>query len=387
MPTRREAGRRTKGRTKQRAVRTDSLSLSAADARHQASERQARLLNLAHDAIIVREFGGRILYWNKGAEAKYGWTEEEVLGKITHSLLQTVFPESREAQERRLLYDGFWEGELVHIRRDGSRIAVASRQVLDRESSGDYPAVLEINRNITTQKELEAKLRANERTLLDLTRHLLQSQDEERQRISRELHDATSQILTGVLSRLHLVRQGAQGLNEPSKQALSAALKLTEGLADFIRIFSSSLHPSILDEQGLAAAIRWYGEGITTQGNPPVTVEAAQELRRLPQTAERSLYRVAQETISLVRLRPATTAVNVRLGYAERSFVLEIIMEGAARADASQENVPMDILGLTAVGVRERVRQLGGQLELHSRGRSMVLRAVVPLRADAGSIS
>jgi len=366
------------------ARRSAEESVHAMD---EALERQSRLLDLAHDAIIVRGFDGRVLYWNQGAARKYGWTKQEAIGKITHTLLRTVYPENRDRMEEKLLADGFWEGELVHMNRNGNQITVASRQILDRSSPGTLAAVLEINRNITDQRESERKLRASEEVMRELTGRLLESQDEDRQRISRELHDTTSQILTGILSRLYLVRKSAHPLDEPSRQALTAALKLAEGLADFIRIFSSSLHPSILDEQGLAAAIRWYADGIAAQSKIRMSIEVPANLPRLPQIAARSLYRLMQESVSRLRLHPATTAVLVRLSLRPGVYTMEIVAEGGPRPVAPGGKTDIDIsgLGVGVVGMRERMRQLGGQLEVQSSDRGTVIRAVLPLGQAAGT--
>jgi len=122
-----------------------------------ALEQQAELLDLANDAIIVRDLAGVISFWNEGAAATYGWRREEALGQVTHTWLQTVFPQSRQALDDALLSAGRWDGELTHTRRDGRPIVVASRQVLvDRH--GPAPLVLEINRDITQRKHSEEAL-------------------------------------------------------------------------------------------------------------------------------------------------------------------------------------------------------------------------------------
>ena len=129
---------------------------------------QAELLELAHDAILVRDLSSAIMFWNRGAERMYGWTREEVLGEITHTLLQTEFPRSFEEVEARLRAEAYWEGELIHTTRGGSRIVVASRQVLDRDQRGNPIAILEINNDITERKRAEEALR-EKAGLLDLT--------------------------------------------------------------------------------------------------------------------------------------------------------------------------------------------------------------------------
>jgi len=120
---------------------------------------QAELLDLAHDAIIVRSTEGIITFWNHGAEQMYGWQKEAVLGKTTHSLLQTEFPQPLPEIEAELAQHGWWEGTLIHTRQDGSRIAVASRWSLRRGEAGKAPIILEINEDITERKRAEAALK------------------------------------------------------------------------------------------------------------------------------------------------------------------------------------------------------------------------------------
>lgn len=120
------------------------------------------LLESAQDAIIVRDLQSRILYWNRGAEETYGWTREEAMGHVTHSFLQTKFPISLQAVDDQLANVGSWEGELHHITRDGRSIAVLSRQVLRRDTSGNPSQILEINRDITLRKQAEESLQQSE---------------------------------------------------------------------------------------------------------------------------------------------------------------------------------------------------------------------------------
>jgi PAS domain S-box-containing protein len=119
---------------------------------------QAALLDLAHDAIVVRDIYGRILFWNRGAEAMYGWLSEEALGTNAFELLRTEFSEPTEEVEAELLRDGQWEGEAIHYKRDGTRLIVASRWALQRDVTGAPVRILTINNDITGRKHAESHL-------------------------------------------------------------------------------------------------------------------------------------------------------------------------------------------------------------------------------------
>ncbi|HEY1508208.1 MAG TPA: PAS domain S-box protein [Solirubrobacteraceae bacterium] len=124
---------------------------------------QQRLLDLAHDAIIVREpQQSRVTYWNREAEQLYGYTAQEAHGQITHNLLQTGFPSSERAVDEVLFGPGRWDGELRHTRKDGSRIVVASRQALVRDDDGRPLAIIELNSDITERRQAEDSLREAE---------------------------------------------------------------------------------------------------------------------------------------------------------------------------------------------------------------------------------
>ncbi|MGB8344284.1 MAG: PAS domain S-box protein [Ktedonobacteraceae bacterium] len=126
---------------------------------------QAELINLARDAILVRDPINRVIFWNKGAENLYGWTSQEALGHITHTLLKTHFPTTIAAINEQIEHEGHWEGELTHTRRDGTSVIVESRQVLVRDEQGQPSAILEINRDVTERRSAEqAEQRAHART-------------------------------------------------------------------------------------------------------------------------------------------------------------------------------------------------------------------------------
>ncbi len=119
---------------------------------------QARLLDLSSDAILVRDGRDRILYWNQAAEKMYGFAREDALGKISHELLKTEFPEPLSGIREKLLRDGRWSGELIHACCGGSRIVTLSRWVAERNENGDLIRILESNNDITERVRVQEDL-------------------------------------------------------------------------------------------------------------------------------------------------------------------------------------------------------------------------------------
>ena len=134
--------------------RTDELLKSEAELKM-----RARLLDIATEAIIVRDLNGLITYWNCGAEKTYGWAREEAMGKKIHQLLQTTFPVSLEQVEKQLREQGSWHGRLTQTKKTGQRIILDCRKTMNEEND----AVLEVNRDITTEIKAEEVLRATEK--------------------------------------------------------------------------------------------------------------------------------------------------------------------------------------------------------------------------------
>jgi len=168
-------------RARRAAVETEAAQMERLQKQAGELREQAQLLDLAHDAIMVRDLDGRIIFWNQGAAERYGWSKQEAFGRSSHQLLQTNFPQPLEQIMAALQREGFWEGELEHSRRNAERIVVASRWVLQRRSSDQSQTVMEINNEITERKRAEESLRTAheelEQRVLERTRDLKTSNE------------------------------------------------------------------------------------------------------------------------------------------------------------------------------------------------------------------
>src|SRR6266481_617308 len=122
--------------------------------------RHAQLLDLAREGIFVRDMDARVItFWNRGAEQMYGWTKQEAIGHQPHELLHTRFPKPLSEIEADLLRVGYWNGELIHTRRDGNELIVESRWALQRDDRGEPVEILEINNDVTDRRRTEDALR------------------------------------------------------------------------------------------------------------------------------------------------------------------------------------------------------------------------------------
>jgi PAS domain S-box-containing protein len=171
---------------------------------------QAALLDLAQDAIVVRDMRNQILFWSRGAEIMYGWLSKDALGRNTYELLKAEFSEPTEDIEATLLRQGQWEGEAIHHKRDGTRVIVASRWALQRDADGAPGRILTINSDITDRKEADSKRKAAEEALEQIRKDQMRFKDEFLSHVSHELRSPltaikqfTSILLDGLAGELN----------------------------------------------------------------------------------------------------------------------------------------------------------------------------------------
>lgn len=339
---------------------------------------QARLLDLANDAIFIRSLDGTIFYWNEGAERLYGWSRQEIPFQPLSTLLRTEFPIPFEEIKRILFRQGNWEGELIHTRRDGTRVHVASRWTLWRNAEGEPVGWLQINTDISEQRRIEDGLRA-------MSARLLHLQDEERRRIARELHDSAGQLLVGLKLNLDLMEKTAGTLPDTAGKALEDSVQLVDELSRELRTISHLLHPPLLDEAGLCSAIRWYVEGFSKRSQIAVDIELSADLGRMPREVETAVFRIVQECLTNIHRHSASPTARIQLSRAGHSITLAVTDQGKGLPSEVRSGSGPVRPGVGILGMRERVRQLGGKLELLSEGAGTLVRATLPVESAAAA--
>lgn len=228
-----------------------------------------------------------------------------------------------------------------------------------------------------------AELRSAEAGLRMLSSRLMQLQDEERRRISRELHDSSGQALAALSMCLAMVERETDKLSERAGRNLSDATRLVRELSQEVRTMSHLLHPPLLDEAGLESALHWFVEGFAQRSGIAVDLDLAPELGRLSKEMEIAIFRVVQESLSNVHRHSGSKTAQVQVGRDAQKVTLQICDQGRGlagnrRAKKSGPAVP----GVGIQGMRERVRQLNGHFEMESRAGSTIVRAAIPVPAE-----
>lgn len=310
---------------------------------------------------MICSIDGIIRFWNRGAEEMYGWSASQACGKLAQEFLKTEYPQPREEVKKKLFELEAWQGELTQRMRDGRRIVVASRQVLRKDERGEPSGILEINRDITSQKEAELSLQR-------LSVRLLQLQDEERRRIARELHDSTGQTLAALVIHLSAISERVGESDPSSAEILREAIKISQQASDEIRTLSYLLHPPTLDVAGLASALKWLVDGFMQRSKLQVQLEISPDLGRLSQNLETAIFRIVQESLTNVFRHSGSPTAEIRLSRRARIVNLEVSDRGGGipQETLAKLNGSGGQIGVGIHGMRERVRQLGGFLQLHS---------------------
>jgi signal transduction histidine kinase len=232
-------------------------------------------------------------------------------------------------------------------------------------------------RKIERQKELERIEKKNAESYRMLSARILELQDVERRKIARELHDSVGQFLAGLkLNLARLQRRDAAGQNQP---LLAESLDLTDKAILEVRTISHLLHPPLLDELGFHSAVRWYTDGFAKRSGMRVDLQLSEVVERLPREIELALFRVLQESLTNVHRHAKASCVEIEVQCTDYEVILVVCDDGVGidqnvlgRFRAGQAG------GIGLAGMRERLAELGGKLEVESWAGGTEIRATLP---------
>ena len=239
--------------------------------------------------------------------------------------------------------------------------------------------MLGINVDITDRKLAEEAVRESNRKLHQLSGDLLRSQNYERRRIARELHDSTSQILAAL--SINIDRLQEPGL-EPDRrrQALSEAAELAAACSREIRTVTYLLHPPLLDELGLVSALQAYAQGFTQRTGIQVEIKIPPDFGRLNSDLEATLFRIVQEGLANVHKHSGSPLAVIQLERDPNEVRLVLQDRGHGLPEALHGQPKGFVrFGVGIMGMRERAEQLGGRLEIASNEKGARLTVTLPL--------
>lgn len=345
-----------------------------------ADEPYRVLIETMQEGAATLGADGTILYANARFAEIVGIALEKLIGVDVYGQLQTADKDKL----RLLIEEGLCKtakGDVSFRNPQGRtlHLYLALSPLPNYDQSGNH-AVCVVATDVTELFEANQSLRGQEQALQELSARLLQSQDEERKRISRNLHDSAGQYLAAVQMRLGAIEDHIA--HSPQAEVLTAlvadAQQALSECSKEIRTISYLLHPPTLDLAGLASAIDWYREGFSERSGIQVDLEISPSLDRLPQDLELTIYRIVQESLTNIHRHSGSKWAGIRLIQEPDRITLEVADRGRGMAPISMDNAQMRV-GVGISGIRERVRQLNGQLTIESGPQGATVRAMFRL--------
>lgn len=228
-------------------------------------------------------------------------------------------------------------------------------------------------------KERTVDLDTANQNLRELSARLLQLQDDERRRIARELHDSVGQMLAALSMNLSAVKTDIERLAKTA-DALADSEGLVQEMSTEVRTISHLLHPPLLDEAGLSSALRWYVEGFALRSKIKVDLDLPDDFGRLPRESETAIFRVVQECLTNIHRHSQSPIAKIRLRQRDHQVLVGI--EDRGKGIPPEKQIQMASTGAPGVGIRgmrERLRQLGGTLEVNSSGAGTIVTIWLPI--------
>ena len=342
----------------------------AEEALRESEERYRELFENAKDTIYVHDLNGIYTSVNRAAEQLTGYSREEIIGKhFSDFLAPEYLPRVRNHLAKKLTDQRPTSFEVEVIARDGRRVPVELSSNLVCED-GVPVGVQGIARDITERKRAAELLQT-------FPRRLIEAQEEERKRIARELHDEIGQVLTAISLNLQAVR--ASGLTPTSTPKIDESILVVDDALHHVQNLALELRPSLLDDLGLAAAIRWFVDRYAQRTGIKVEVTMDVQIAdgRLSRELETACFRIVQEALTNVARHAEAQTVSIHLRALSNEIRISIKDDGVGFDAAAGNGAAPFRLGLR--GMEERALALGGKLEIKSaRARGTEILAYFP---------
>jgi PAS domain S-box-containing protein len=346
-------------------------------------------------AIFTLDADGGVNSWNVGAKRLKGYEASEIIGQHFSRFYPAEDIQAGKPQRELAIAasEGRVEDEGWRIRKDGSRFWANVVITATKDAHGGVIGFSKVTRDFTERmlaqqilQDSQRKLQDSERSLRELSFHLLRTQDEERQRIGRDLHDSLGQYLSVLKMKLDSLKSCSSKMCPHDLAELNNCAQITEDAVKEVRTISYLLYPPMLEEMGLKSAIPWYLEGFTNRSGIRTTFEVSPTLGRLAPDVELATFRVLQESLTNVHRHSGSPTADVRLLLDDENFILRVSDQGKGVNLNKFELPGQDWTGAHGVGLRgmrERMRQIEGNLELWSSEEGTTVTATVPLRHAA----
>ncbi len=334
----------------------------------------AAIVESSQDAIYGSTLSGYITSWNRGAEQMFGYLAGEVAGQH----ISIITPDDRRNEPVEVL-ERLKQGEVVRPfetvrrRKDGSLVDVSVTASAVKDRMGRITSVSAIAHDIADRKQVERELK-------ELSARLLNVQDEERRNMARELHDSVIQGLAAAVINLSLLKDSLD-LDPEAARTLDETLKITEESVREIRTFSYLLHPPLLDVNGLQSALRWYVEGYSKRSGVQVDLDLPDGRERLGNEIELTLFRIVQESLTNIHRHSGGRRATICMRRTAKEVTLVVSDDGHGMDAQTLEKLGREgaVLGVGIAGMKQRLQQLRGRLEITSSGSGTAVTARVPV--------
>jgi two-component system NarL family sensor kinase len=350
---------------KQGKLQTD-LEKSAAALKESEAKNRA-ILEALPDMMFLLDENGTYLDWHAKDRRDLFVPPEMFLGKNMRDVLPRDLSHKLCDRFQQVSFTG--EPATVEYSMSiGNRLKFFETRIV---KCGDGK-LLSIARNVTEKKQAELQLQ-------QLSSRLLRLQDEERRRIARELHDITAQNLFAITVNLENLRQQQSALTRNGMETVTECLNLCEQSLREVRTLSYVLHPPALDRLGLVPTLQWYIDGFAKRSGIAVRLESARDIGRLPLEMETDIFRIVQEGLSNVFRHSGSQTATVVLEKQDGHFVLQIRDSGHGMPDWNVNPDNSARFGVGLPSIRERLRRLGGQLDIRSGKDGVLFQASMPV--------